>query len=54
LVHCALHTQKPEPAESFRITLHDHKSFYEQERLARAAAELDSPVVADTELAPAS
>lgn len=37
LVHCALHTLKPEPTESFRITLHDHKPFYEidpQEELA--------------------
>ncbi|MET1254634.1 TauD/TfdA dioxygenase family protein [Aliikangiella maris] len=29
LVHCALHTSAPEPAESFRITLHDEFDFYE-------------------------
>lgn len=28
LVHCALHAPVVEPAETFRITLHDHAEFY--------------------------
>jgi taurine dioxygenase len=28
LIHCARHTPIPEPAESLRITLHDHAPYY--------------------------
>lgn len=39
LVHCALHTPKPEPTESLRITLHDHQPFYVDRQVQELLAE---------------